>query len=115
MTGLGEKIATLPLAGVEVRNGFPANLFSNLWTTWFNRHRGQNLAAMGGTDSHVSYTIGCPCTLFPGHTAADLRRAIGTRTVCPSGHFWTPLSIMRSIPLLLKHRRLARYEQAFSD
>jgi predicted metal-dependent phosphoesterase TrpH len=115
MKGVGEKIATLPLDGVEVRNGFPANLFSNLWTTWFNRYRGQNLAAMGGTDSHISYTIGCPCTLFPGRTAADLRRAIESRNVRPSGHFWTPFSIARSIPPLLKHRGLTRYEQAFSE
>jgi predicted metal-dependent phosphoesterase TrpH len=115
MKGIGSKIFELPLDGVEIRNGFPTNIVSNLWTAWFNRYRGQNLPELGGTDSHVSYTIGQPCTLFPGRTAADLRRAIESGVVRAEGHFWSLNSIVRTIPLLLKHRGLSRYEQAFSD
>lgn len=39
-----------------------------------------NLAKVGGSDSHILDSIGYGCTEFPGKTAADLRRALLTRT-----------------------------------
>jgi hypothetical protein len=115
MKGVGTKIFELPFDGVESRNGFPANLISNPLTTWLNRYWGQKLPELGGSDSHVTFTIGQPCTQFPGRSAADLRRAIKQGQVRAQGHFWLPDSITRMIPLLLKRRGLPHYEQVFSD
>jgi predicted metal-dependent phosphoesterase TrpH len=39
-----------------------------------------NLAKMGSSDSHLNWTIGQGITLFPGHTASELRTAIEGRT-----------------------------------
>jgi predicted metal-dependent phosphoesterase TrpH len=39
-----------------------------------------NLAAVGGSDSHILETIGHGYTSFPGSTAADLRRSLLKRT-----------------------------------
>jgi hypothetical protein len=110
MRGLGSKIYELPLDGVEVRNGFPANLISNPLTAWLNRSRGQNLPALGGSDSHAPFTVGQPCTLFPGRTAQELRRAIKSGAVRPQGHFWGLSGIFRTLPLLIKHRGLPHYD-----
>jgi hypothetical protein len=115
MKGVGTKIFKLPFDGVEIRNGFPANFFSNPWTTWLNRHWGQKLPELGGSDSHLVFTIGQPCTQFPGCTAADLRRAIEQAEVRVKGHFWSFGSLARMMPLLVKKRSLPHYEQAFSD
>ena len=37
MPGLGRKIFDLPLDAVEIRNGFPVNIVTNLLTEWLNR------------------------------------------------------------------------------
>ncbi len=99
MQGLAAQIATLPLDGVEVRNGFPTNLFANLFTAWRNR-RGQRLSELGGSDSHVPHTVGQAFTWFPGATADDLRRAILARRTRAAGPLWTPGSIAAALPLL---------------
>ncbi|HZW04223.1 MAG TPA: PHP-associated domain-containing protein, partial [Anaerolineaceae bacterium] len=39
-----------------------------------------NLAQTGGSDSHVLFTVGSGITTFPGRTAADLRRALLSRS-----------------------------------
>jgi predicted metal-dependent phosphoesterase TrpH len=114
MRGLGPKIFDLPLDAVEARNGFPANLFSNPLTAWFNRYLGRNLSELGGSDSHVPFTAGQAFTWFPGHSAADLRQAIESGAVWASGPLWTPRSMARLIPVLLK-QGLPRCERAYSD
>ncbi len=114
MRGVGQKILGLPFDAVEVRNGFPTNIFSNPLTSWLNRYLGQNLPELGGSDSHVSFTVGQALTWFPGSSAADLRRAIENGAVRAGGTLWTPLSLARLIPLLLK-RGLPRYEHVYSD
>lgn len=43
-------------------------------------NRGYRLAETGGSDAHFPEAIGSAATRFPGHTAADLRRAIAERT-----------------------------------
>ena len=115
MMGVGTQIFTLPLDGVEVRNGFPANIFSNPLTAWLNYFMGQNLAAMGGSDSHAPFTIGQPYTYFPGRTAADLRQAIETKMVRAGGSLWTPLGLARLLPLLLKRGGLPSYKVAYDS
>lgn len=109
MKGVARQIRTLPLDGVEVRNGFPTNFISNPLTGWHNR-QGQQLSQLGGSDSHVPYTVGQACTLFPGRTAADLRIAIETRTTRAAGPLWLPTNIMRLVPMLLR-RGLPSREQ----
>jgi predicted metal-dependent phosphoesterase TrpH len=115
MKGIGTKIFALPLDGVEIRNGFPANFASNPMTTWLNRYWGQNLPELGGSDSHLPFTIGQPCTLFKGRTADDLRYAIESGATRVQGHFWGVSSMIRMLPSLFKRRGLPGYEQAFSD
>lgn len=115
MCGLGVKIFDLPLDGVEVRNGFPANFVSNHLTTWLNRHKGQNLAELGGSDSHAPFTVGQSFTWFAGHTADDLRRAIESRSTRAAGTLWTPASLARVIPVLLKQGGLPRYKHVYAE
>ena len=102
MRGVGVRIVELPLDGVEVRNGFPANFVSNALTEWVNRRYGQKLSELGGSDSHVPYTIGQPFTWFAGTCAADLREAIVDSRTLTGGTLWTPVSIARILPIVLK-------------
>ena len=111
MHGVGAQIASLPLDGVEVRNGFPANLICNPWTVWYNRRYGQNLSELGGSDSHVPFTIGQSHTLFPGRTAADLRRAIESRQTKAAGSHWKPSSLARLVPVLARHGFPSRMDE----
>ncbi len=103
MKGVGAKIVTLPLDGVETRNGFPLNFLSNAITAWLNRREGQGLPVLGGSDSHVPFTIGQPGTRFPGATAADFRRAVQDNQVQVEGLCWSIASLARLGPTLLKH------------
>jgi predicted metal-dependent phosphoesterase TrpH len=102
MCGVGSQIATLPLDGVEVRNGFPTNVLSNPLTTWWNRHQSKH-SELGGSDSHVPYTAGQAFTWFPGSSAEDLRTAIELACTRAGGTLWTPTSIARTVPTLLRH------------
>jgi hypothetical protein len=102
MNGVGSKIFSLPFDAIEARNGFPANLISNPLTIWLNRTSGQGLPELGGSDSHVPFTVGQNCTYFPGETAADLRRAIAHNQVRAGGSLWTPASLARMLPVLLR-------------
>jgi hypothetical protein len=114
MCGLGMKIFELPLDGVEVRNGFPTNFFTNSLAEWLNQRQGQNLAELGGSDSHVPFTVGQAFTWFEGHTADDLRWAIESGLTRAGGSHWTPLNLARLVPVLLK-RGLPHYEHVYSD
>lgn len=49
-----------------------------------------NLAETGGSDAHHSQMVGSGHTLFPGRSAADLRRAIDARQTQGAGIYWTP-------------------------
>lgn len=111
MHGVARKIFELPFDAVEVRNGFPTNLLSNPLTAWLNRHIGQNLPELGGSDSHVPFTAGQAMTLFPGRSAADLRRAIENGTVQAGGSLWKLSSLVRLLPVLAQ-RGLPRYNRA---
>jgi hypothetical protein len=115
MKGVAQKIFSLPFDGVEVRNGFPANLVSNALTAWLNRSLGQNLPELGGSDSHVAFTVGQALTHFPGHSAAHLRRAIEQGTVRAGGWLWTPASLARLLPLLLLRRGLPKCSPAAAE
>lgn len=114
MKGLGTKIFELPLDAVEVRNGFPSNLIANPMSTYLNRQWGQRLAELGGSDSHVPFTVGQAYTRFPGKTANDFRRAVENRTVEAGGSLWTGPSLLRLFNAVLK-RGWSPHEQIFSE
>jgi predicted metal-dependent phosphoesterase TrpH len=48
-----------------------------------------NIATVGGSDAHSWATIGRGYTVFPGHSADDLRRAILSNTVDWHGACWS--------------------------
>lgn len=102
MKGVGAKVFNLPFDAIEGRNGFPSNIITNPLTLWLNRTVGQALPELGGSDSHVPYTVGQNCTYFPGHTAADLRRAIARGQVRAGGSLWRVGSLARLLPVLFQ-------------
>lgn len=115
MTGVGRLIHTLPLDGVEVRNGFPSNVFANPFATWQNR-RGQGLSELGGSDSHAPYTVGQAFTSFPGETAEDLRQAIQQRSTHADGSLWRLTSLVRVAGYIRRYGLPERkYEPSFAD
>lgn len=48
-----------------------------------------HLPEVGGSDSHQLAQIGTAFTLFPGHTAADFRKALEERNTRAEGEFWS--------------------------
>ncbi len=66
------------------------------------------LPLIGGSDSHHPATIGLGYTLFPGHTAADLRYAIRTRVTRPGGASWRWMHNAEYIGLWLRARAARR-------
>jgi predicted metal-dependent phosphoesterase TrpH len=69
------------LAGIEAENGALATLQDNAAAQDLRWEL--NLPALGNSDAHTLGLIGCAATVFAGHTAADLRRALETGTVVP--------------------------------
>ena len=102
LKGVGDKVFALPFDGIEVRNGVPANVICNPVTKWFNRRAKNSRAELGGSDSHVSFTVGQPYTRFPGRTADDFRWAVRDGTVQAGGFVWSPKSLLHLIPVLQK-------------
>ncbi|MFN2582122.1 MAG: PHP domain-containing protein [Candidatus Dormibacteria bacterium] len=78
--------------GIEVRHTAPVP-----WWAWrqldrfYADHRERVGAAIGSGDSHFGvHDIGRVVSVFPGRNAADLRRAIESRTVSPLAGAVTP-------------------------
>jgi hypothetical protein len=71
--------------GIELRHTAP--VLPRTWgqlDTFYAAHREQLGAALGAGDSHFgAHDLGRVLTVFPGSTAADLRRAIEQRTTSP--------------------------------
>lgn len=72
--GVGNLALTLDFDAVEVMNGSPLMNVAN--AVALRRLRGQSSALVGGSDAHVTSTLGTVCTLFTGRCAADLRAAM---------------------------------------
>lgn len=82
-----EELLALPFDGIEVLNACLVGIRPNHTarklaerTTW---------ARVAGSDAHSAATVATACTLFPGRTAADLRRAILTAETAPYGRGWS--------------------------
>lgn len=74
------------LDGVEVFNAGALAPYANRLAARVAAQLG--LPAVGGSDAHHLAPIGSGYTRFPGHTAADLRRAIALGQVQAGGHPW---------------------------
>jgi predicted metal-dependent phosphoesterase TrpH len=81
-----ERLASLPLDGVEVLNGSLVRHVANLRATRTAHRLG--LTMVGGSDAHHLAVIGQAHTRFPGRTAEDLRRAILAGTTEAGGRPW---------------------------
>ena len=71
---LGRLAGSLALDAVEISNGTPLGEWANHRAA--RRLRLSGRALVGGSDAHVVSAVGHVHTLFPGHTAGDLRTAI---------------------------------------
>lgn len=71
--------------GIEVRHTAPVPPWAwKQMDEFYSEHRDAVGAAIGAGDSHFGkHDLGRVVTVFPGGTAADLRRAIETRTTSP--------------------------------
>jgi predicted metal-dependent phosphoesterase TrpH len=98
--GVKGRIHSLPLDGVETRNGTPTEFLSNHLARWLNR-RWQALPETGGTDAHYLPTVGQAYTLFPGQTAADFRRALTAGQVRAGGQVYSVFTLARVAVLSL--------------
>jgi predicted metal-dependent phosphoesterase TrpH len=72
--GLGGLAGRLAFDGIEIDNGTPLGELANSLAR--RRLGAASRALLGGSDAHVLGAVGHVHTLFPGRTAADLRRAI---------------------------------------
>lgn len=72
------------LVGFESYNAGLVNQSSNASARLVGERFGFSL--VGGSDSHMLWTIGCGSTAFAGHTAADLRRALETQATVVVKH-----------------------------
>ncbi len=92
MEGVGRGLLGLAVDAVEVINGTPALAWANLRAGRFaRRHR---LPALGASDAHILAAIGKGHTFFPGHSVADLRRAILAGTVRAGAERYTPRDLL---------------------
>jgi predicted metal-dependent phosphoesterase TrpH len=83
--GARELLDKRPVDGIEVRHTAP--VLPGTWArldAFYAAHRERVGAAIGSSDSHFgTHDLGRMVTAFPGTSAADLRRAIETRTTSP--------------------------------
>jgi predicted metal-dependent phosphoesterase TrpH len=107
MESVGRAILRLPFDAVEVRHGCPLHIPQNLWAGLVNRF-GQQLPALGSSDSHIPYTTGQAFTWFPGTTKADLYEAIVHHRVCPGGTTWKIVDMLRALRFLRTYRQMNR-------
>lgn len=92
MEGIGRLLRHVAFDAVEVINGTPCLQVANLKARRFNREWCQ-LPELGGSDAHILPAIGKSHTLFPGRTAADLRRAIECHAVMAAVAWYRPAEL----------------------
>jgi predicted metal-dependent phosphoesterase TrpH len=93
MQGVGRLLKHLPFDGIEAINGTPCLQVANLRARRFNRLHGR-LPELGGSDAHILAAVGKAHTLFPGETAADLRRAIEAGQVAAATAWYRPRDLV---------------------
>lgn len=73
--------------GIETLNGSFAGIGSSRLAMALARSV-YHWAETGGSDAHTPTAVGCARTVFSGHTAAELRRAIEHHQTAPIGAYW---------------------------
>lgn len=91
--GVGRLLRQIPFDGVETINGTPCLQVPNLRARRYNR-RFCRLPEIGGSDAHILAAVGKSHTLFPGRSAADLRRAIETGRVRAARAWYRPRDLL---------------------
>ena len=107
MDSIGHLAASLPLDAIEVDNSTPCLEWANLQARRFALRHG--LPMLGASDAHIPAAVGKSYTLFPGHGARDLRRAIRAGTVVPGTCRYGPLDLFRYLCFWLGYGRPARH------
>ncbi|ENN96666.1 PHP domain-containing protein [Methanocaldococcus villosus KIN24-T80] len=107
--GLGDKIFSLDLDGVEVFNAYHRDGIINniaLSKVIKNYHK-KRYAFIGGSDAHIAMMVGNAYTLFEGNSADDLYKAIKKKETTFSGNL-TPLyqAILWSYKVVLKSEKM---------
>jgi predicted metal-dependent phosphoesterase TrpH len=72
-------------------------------------------AETGGSDAHTPTAVGCARTIFAGHTAAELRRAIEQRATAPIGAYWRPREYVAWVSHYMRHGTAATNEAAAAE
>lgn len=105
-------LETHSVDGIEIRHTAPGR--PGMWKAldaFYGEHKDQIGAVVGASDSHFGHhDVGRLMTVFPGHTAADLRKAIVERTTSPL------YGVMNGAPslglrLAQQHRALVQVNQ----
>ncbi len=101
-------LETRTVDGIEVRHTAPV-----LRGTWghldrfYAQHRERLGAAVGAGDTHFGeHDLGRVVTVFPGQTAADLRRAIETRATSPLTGWGQPVAPPLNLRLSQQYRSM---------
>ena len=94
----------LPLVAVSTTAGTGSEVSAaSVLADPANRRRGA-LHEVGGSDAHYLPTVGQTFTLFPGHTAADFRRALETGKVQAGGQVYSFFTLARVAALSILGR-----------
>ena len=101
-------LETHAVDGIEIRHTAP--VLPGAWKVmdeFYAQHRERIGAAVGAGDSHFgAHDLGRVVTVFPGNTAADLRRAIEQRTTSPLVHAAAPTPPPLSMRLAQQYRSM---------
>jgi len=95
--------------GIETLNGSFAGIGSSRIAMRLARTV-YHWAETGGSDAHTPTAVGCARTLFPGRTAADLRRAIELRRTGPLGSYWHAREYVAFVSHRMRHGGGATFE-----
>ncbi len=95
--------------GIETLNGSFAGIGSSRIAMRLARTV-YHWAETGGSDAHTPTAVGCARTLFPGQTAADLRRAIELRQTGPLGTYWHAREYVAFVSHRVRYGGGATYE-----
>ena len=100
--------------GIETLNGSFAGIGSSRIAMRLARTV-YHWAETGGSDAHTPTAVGCARTLFPGHSAADLRRAIELRQTGPLGNYWHAREYVAFVSHRMRHGGGATHELVESE
>ncbi|MGC1406746.1 MAG: PHP domain-containing protein [Candidatus Dormiibacterota bacterium] len=99
-------LAEGPVDGIELRHTCPTTRSRiRALDDFYDLHKDRLGAALGSSDSHFGgYDLARTVTIFPGHTASDLRQAIESVATIPLERYARPVGP----PLSLRLRQQAR-------